>query len=67
MVTDWNDTLAAVFRQDVNYYVPCYFMAFPPYRVRPMATDTCPVAEFTAADHQTSRKGTELVFELCSC
>lgn len=50
VVTDWNDTLAPDFRKGVNYFVPCYFQAFPPYQVQHLPTDTCPVARYTSAD-----------------
>jgi hypothetical protein len=53
VITDWNDTLAAVFRRDVNFFVPCYLMNFPPYRIQRLPTDTCPVAEHTAVSQQT--------------
>eukprot|EP01038_Epipyxis_sp_PR26KG_P005828 gene5828-8037_t len=42
LISDWNDTLAPQFRQSVNYFVPCYYMAFPPYReIR--SRDSCSV------------------------
>ena len=31
MITDWNDIYAAPFRKSVNFYVPCYLLAFPPF------------------------------------
>ena len=31
VVTDWNDSLSSPFRKKVNFNVPCYLMAFPPY------------------------------------
>eukprot|EP01041_Mallomonas_annulata_P000898 gene898-1738_t len=46
-MTDWNDALAFMHRRDVNYFVPCYFVAFPPYR-KPMTADSCPVAQYTS-------------------
>lgn len=51
-ITDWNDTLAPVFRKQVNFFVPCYFQAFPPYRQQELPTNTCPVSQFTAADQR---------------
>jgi hypothetical protein len=50
VVTDWNDTLAPAFRRSVNFFVPCYFQAFPPYRQQFLPADSCPVAQFTSAD-----------------
>jgi hypothetical protein len=49
-MTDWNDTLAPAFRKQVNFFVPCYFPAFPPYRQQELAADTCPVSQFTSPD-----------------
>jgi hypothetical protein len=50
VMTDWNDTLAPAFRKKVNFFVPCYFPAFPPYRQQELAADTCPVSQFTSPD-----------------
>ena len=44
IITDWNDTIAMGHRRGVNYYVPCYFMAFPPYRHTHLPENNCPVA-----------------------
>jgi hypothetical protein len=44
VITDWNDTTAALFRRDVNFFVPCYFQALPPYRQQQLPSSTCPVA-----------------------
>ena len=52
VVTDWNDTLAPTFRRDVNYYVPCYLMAFPPYRKSKLEESYCPVAVDTVSTAQ---------------
>ena len=30
-ITDWNKNFAQPWRVPVNFYVPCYYMAFPPY------------------------------------
>lgn len=49
-ITDWNDTLASSQRINVNYYVPCYFMAFPPLKIPRIPVDTCPVAYALASD-----------------
>lgn len=47
MITDWNDTLAPAFRKEVNFFVPCYYQAFPPYRKQQLHTNSCPVAQFS--------------------
>ena len=51
VLTDWNDALTFVHRRDVNYFVPCYFMAFPPYNF-PSSAGTCPVAEYLSPQQQ---------------
>ena len=45
IITDWNTTVAMVHRKGVNYYVPCYFMAFPPYRHVHLPESMCPAAD----------------------
>lgn len=32
LVQDWDTTLALPHRVGINHFVPCYFMAFPPFR-----------------------------------
>ena len=32
LVEDWDTTLATAWRRGNNHFVPCYFMAFPPFR-----------------------------------
>jgi len=49
-MTDWNDTLAPKFRKGVNYFVPCFFQAFPPYQIQHLPTESCPVAGYTSPD-----------------
>ena len=44
-ITDWNDTLAMPHRIDRNYYVPCYFMALPPFHMAHIEASTCNVAD----------------------
>lgn len=41
VVLDWNDTHAAEYRRSVNYFVPCYFMAFPPYTEQNKGEASC--------------------------
>lgn len=48
VVLDWNDTLAPTFRKGFNFFVPCYYLAFPPYR--DLNRNSCPVAEFSHPD-----------------
>lgn len=55
VVTDWNDTLAPAFRKGVNFFVPCYYQAFPPYRQQFLSPDTCPVEQFTAPSQPLSQ------------
>ena len=32
MVLDWNSSTALPQRANLTFFVPCYFLAFPPYR-----------------------------------
>ena len=32
LIEDWDTTLASAWRRGNNHFVPCYFMAFPPFR-----------------------------------
>ena len=57
-VTDWNDVLAAKHRVNVNFYVPCYLWALPPYRVSFAATNrTCPFASSLDPTQTSSFQG----------
>ena len=45
VILDWNDTIAMTHRNSVNFYVPCYYYAFPPYRHTQRHADTCDVSD----------------------
>ncbi len=55
--TDWNGTQAESFRKDINFYVPCYFMGFPPYRKSHMSSDMCPVADYSSSSQVPRSQG----------
>jgi hypothetical protein len=44
VIEDWNDTLVVDKREGLNFFVPCYFNAFPPYHAIRGTFDegTCP-------------------------
>lgn len=50
VITDWNSTLAMSHRRNVNRYVPCYFLAFPPYSRTNISPDQCPVSWANSPD-----------------
>ena len=47
---DWNRELAIPARQNVNKFVPCYFMAFPPYVRSGVSPESCPVSQYLSPD-----------------
>jgi len=53
--TDWNEIEANDFRKSINFFVPCYFMGFPPYRKSHMGADVCPVSQYSSPEFQLSR------------
>ena len=57
VIYDWNDTAAPAHRKDVNYFVPCYYQAFPPYREQRLTPDTCSVAQYAADDMPVRGQG----------
>lgn len=48
---DWNKYLVSDIRSHINYFRPCYYMAFNPYRQDGIARDTCDV-NYAASDQQ---------------
>lgn len=54
VIMDWNDAFVASHRMGVNYYVPCYFMAFPPFRHTHKPIDQCSVASSVNQDWFTA-------------
>merc|ERR1711991_856304 len=57
-VLDWNDSHAASWRRKfVNYNVPCWFMAFPPFtdRMSEVSDFTCPY-QFAISESEPTRK-----------
>ena len=56
-VTDWNDSHAQYFKLKVNYNVPCFIQAFPPfveYKDRTESMFTCPI-QSAISDQETVR------------
>ncbi len=41
VIIDWNDSHAEEYRRSVNYFTPCYFMAFPPYTQQNLDPASC--------------------------
>ena len=41
VIMDWNDSHAQEHRMTVNYFTPCYFMAFPPFTQQNLDPGTC--------------------------
>jgi hypothetical protein len=58
VITDWNDLTAQSFRKDFNYYVPCYFMAFPPHRKQQLPSSSCPMASYSSPLQKSNSAGT---------
>jgi len=44
-IMDWNQLFASSYRKSVNFYVPCYYMAFPPMSEIHRDPGTCPVVD----------------------
>jgi len=57
IITDWNDTLALKHRRSVNYYVPCYFMAFPPFTEPHRDPATCPLVSSISTNQPMRDQG----------
>ena len=62
VITDWNVLTAESFRKDYNYYVPCYFMAFPPYRNQKFSPNSCPMASYSSSSQQPRVAGIVYLF-----
>ena len=54
VVVDWNDSLNLEHRRNTNYFVPCYFLAFPPFTEQNRGEATCPVHSYVSTS-QTPR------------
>lgn len=66
-IMDWNKTLAQTHRRPVNYYVPCYFMAFPPYTEIHRNPGLCPVAYATSPLQPQTPRGYYRDRSILSC
>lgn len=57
-ITDWNKNFALPWRAPVNFYVPCYYMAFPPYtEIHRDPAQMCPVNYATSAAQPSRPRG----------
>ena len=45
VVLDWNTTLALPQRKKNNFFTPCYYLAFPPYRSTRMHSTTANIID----------------------
>ncbi len=68
IMTDWNDNLSFSFRRTVNFYTPCYLMAFPPYHDPHIDPAWCPVDSSIYKQAQPVRKeGYYMDRQILSC
>ncbi len=64
---DWNDTTAATYRKGNNYYVPCYSLAFPPFKANGIDSSTCPVASYSSIQQKLGSSGFYKIQPILSC
>lgn len=55
--TDWNDFTSENYRKDVNFFVPGYYMAFPPYRQSELPPETCSYLQYSDPVQELRRGG----------
>jgi len=67
IITDWNDTLSFDYRRTINYYTPCYLMAFPPYHEPNIDPGWCPVHYSISADQPQRAEGYYEDRQILSC
>ncbi|RYH21327.1 hypothetical protein EON65_20940 [archaeon] len=64
---DWSDTLAESFRKGVNFYVPCYYAAFPPFKQTFLPPSTCPVASYSSPSQELGNSGFYYIQQTLQC
>jgi len=67
IITDWNDTLSFEFRKPVNFYTPCYLMAFPPYHEPNIDSQWCPVHYSISKEQYQRPEGYYMDRQILSC
>lgn len=64
---DWNVAKVLPYRKSTNFNIPCYFMAFPPYRIAHIDRSTCPVASLSSSHQIQPHSGFFHVHNILSC
>ena len=67
VITDWNDTLTYAHRRSVNFFTPCYLMAFPPYTEPGIPASECSVNYATSPDQPIRAEGFYQDRQIISC
>jgi Ran GTPase-activating protein (RanGAP) involved in mRNA processing and transport len=65
--TDWNRTLVTPLRKNVNYFTPCYYMGFKPYRRDNIDRDTCAMNQYSSSMQGPDDAGNFYSRNILSC
>lgn len=66
--TDWNRTLVTPLRKNINYFTPCYYMGYRPYRQNHIDREaTCPVQQYSSSLQNPDDAGNFYLRNILSC